>query len=102
MNKPHIHAEVIKAWADGAEIEVIHNTISDGWLPTDAPDWSLSCSYRVKPEPKPNTRQHLLVTCKDGRSIVFGPVTSSECTCDNLRLTFDGETNKLIKAEVLQ
>jgi hypothetical protein len=102
MNKPHIHAAVIKAWADGAEIEVIHNTISDGWLPTNAPDWSLSCSYRVKPEPQPNTRHHLFVSREYGRNILFGTATSSEHPCDNLRLTFDGETNKLIKAELLQ
>jgi hypothetical protein len=104
MKIPHIHADVIKAWADGAEIEVRYNTNtnSNGWLPADAPNWSLSCSYRVKPEPKQNTRYHLSVTCKDGRDIFFGGATSSEHQCDNLRLTFDGDTNKLIKAEVLK
>lgn len=24
MNKPHVHAELIKKWADGAEIETSH------------------------------------------------------------------------------
>jgi hypothetical protein len=103
MKTPHIHADVIKAWADGAEIEVSHNTTSNGWLPADAPNWSLSCSYRVKPKPKPNTVHHLFVTYEDGRNtlFVFGTATSSEHPCDNLRLTFDGETNKLIKSEIL-
>jgi hypothetical protein len=101
MKKPHIHADVIKAWADGAEIEICMNTF-DVWIPVAHPNWLPDMRYRVQPEPQPNTRHHLLVTCKDGRSIVFGPVTSSGCPCDNLRLTFDGETNKLIKAEVLK
>jgi hypothetical protein len=48
--QPHIHAEVIKAWADGAEIES-YRPISDRWLPCNSPQWLLNSRYRVKPEP---------------------------------------------------
>lgn len=51
MNKPHLHAEVIKAWADGAEIEYRHG---DGnyWreLINVAPSWGEAIQYRVKPK----------------------------------------------------
>lgn len=50
MNKPHKHAEVIKAWADGAEIELWCE--GDGlWLPCPGPSWDDSLEYRVKPHP---------------------------------------------------
>ena len=47
--KPHKHAEVIKAWADGASIEYFDS--DDGeWvtLPTLF-FWSEDCQYRIKP-----------------------------------------------------
>jgi hypothetical protein len=49
MNKPHVHAEVIKAWADGAEIEV---RLKDGeWELCNQPLWWGHHKYRVKPQP---------------------------------------------------
>jgi hypothetical protein len=101
MKTPHIHADVIKAWADGAEIEIYKDNF-DVWIPNAHPNWLSDMAYRVKPEPKQNTRHHFFVTCEDGRHILFGTATSSEHPCDNLRLTFDGDTNKMIKAEVLK
>ena len=65
MTKPHKHAEAIKAWADGKQIqwaEPICPTSSDplapgtpDWkdVPLDIPPtWSGSLLFRVKPEPK--------------------------------------------------
>jgi hypothetical protein len=52
--KPHVHAEVIKAWADGAEVQVS----TDGgctWADAAAPMFSYACLYRIKPEPKEPT-----------------------------------------------
>lgn len=52
--KPHVHAEVIKAWADGAEIEWKGNCVTDKWrsLAGDCyPHWHSHINYRVKPEP---------------------------------------------------
>ena len=46
--KPHKHAELIKAWADGAEIERL-SEIGD-WLPdNDTPEWLEDVTYRIKP-----------------------------------------------------
>jgi hypothetical protein len=51
VNKPHKHAELIKAWADGAEIEV-YNQIGDCWYSATVPLWDERNQYRIKPEPK--------------------------------------------------
>jgi len=50
--KPHKWAKEIKAWADGAEIEVKEGK-SDWWITPD-PNWSLhpNVEYRIKPQPK--------------------------------------------------
>lgn len=50
---PHVHAELIKAWADGAEIQVYNQnlkcwqTVSSEYL-----GWRHEAQYRIKPEPK--------------------------------------------------
>jgi hypothetical protein len=48
--KPHKHAEIIKAWADGAEIEALD---AGHWYKCNYPNWSERVQYRIKPEPKP-------------------------------------------------
>lgn len=50
MNKPHKHAEVIKAWADGAEIE-FYDVDTDRWCLIESPSWSKHGQYRIKPKP---------------------------------------------------
>lgn len=48
-NKPHKHAELIKKWADGAEIQYSENGRS--WSDClRTPSWNLDTQYRVKPE----------------------------------------------------
>lgn len=47
MGKPHKHAELIKAWADGAEIE-FYSDVSEMWLQTPEPVWASDLLYRVK------------------------------------------------------
>lgn len=50
MNKPHKHCEVIKAWADGAEIQVKDPALNR-WSPlTEHPCWYEDMQYRVKPK----------------------------------------------------
>jgi hypothetical protein len=49
--KPHKHADIIKSWADGAQIQVY---VDMGWRDIDRPTWSSQYEYRIKPdEPKP-------------------------------------------------
>lgn len=53
---PHKHAEVIKAWANGATIEARHLGAGGSWSSWRAfqdgetPHWNLPIEFRVKPE----------------------------------------------------
>lgn len=44
--KPHIHAAVIHAFADGAEVQVMTN---GEWRDCNYPDFDSSLGYRIKP-----------------------------------------------------
>ena len=97
MKTLHKHAELIKAWADGAEIEVEH--ISYGWVNAPSPRWLDHAVYRIKSEPKPDVVEQY-VAKKDSK---YGCVRIAEhWEKENLKLTFDGETGKLKAAEVLK
>jgi hypothetical protein len=52
VNKPHKHAEIIKAWADGAAIQCRMIDRGGHWIDSDDPHWLCTFEYRVKPEPK--------------------------------------------------
>lgn len=53
MGQPHKHAALIKAWADGAEIEVKNLSVQgDKWESVGLPFWRDYCDYRIKPIPK--------------------------------------------------
>ena len=94
MKTPHKHAELIKAWADGAKIEI--RTVSGKWVgyeDRDCPAWHELYEYRIKPEDR---KPDIVVSrwvYKDG--------STSHCSQSNVRYTFDGETGKLKSAEVL-
>lgn len=96
MKKPHKHAECIKAWADGAQIEFYDQRFSEHrWkLCGDSPVWDEMVQYRIKPEPKPDVVTLDSVQL-EGDEAFF---TLEE---PNLKLTWCGETGKLKSAEVL-
>ena len=97
--KPHKHAELIKAWADGHTIERLWNDYkgnSKGWLIDNEPDWSEFEEYRIKPEPKPDI-EYFYEFMRHGQGI-----KTIESNRANLKLIYDGETEKLKSAEVLK
>ena len=51
MTTRHKHADVIIAWANGAEIER-RDTPTKNWRPAPTPGWYEDCEYRVKPVKK--------------------------------------------------
>ena len=53
MGKPHKHAELIKAWADGAEIQFKFEHLAEWQTLNDVPRWDERIEYRIKPEPEP-------------------------------------------------
>ena len=102
MKRPHKHAEVIKAWADGATIEYLETMTSKDtfWVNAPMPKWSNETSYRVKPEPKPD-HVYYGVFDMDGSMSIESCFTKVNDEGDEIKLTFDGKTGKLKAAEVL-
>ena len=105
MKKPHRHAELIKAWADGAEIEFRTKNAQELWALMDEPCWHLAwLEFRIKPEPKPDIvyygvfdEKHILIH----NVIIDSCFTRLSGSSDHIKVTFDGETGKLKSAEVL-
>ena len=88
----HKHVELIKAWADGAEIE--YRDLDAPWHVRPNPSWLGSGEYRIKPEPKPDYSN-------DWHAVAGGVSQVEHWRKGNLLLTFDGETGKLKSAEVI-
>ncbi len=100
--KPHKHAELIKAWADGAAIEY-RWTGTEKWEDCVYPQWHEEAEYRIKHQPKPDRYKCYLAL--EGRIYSEGdshPFAASGYVMPNLQLTFDGETGELKSAEVLK
>jgi len=100
----HKHTEIIKAWADGAEIEsrtlCTHAGNSNQWHETTNPAWNNNnLDFRIKPETKPDYITFLTFT-KNGWS--EAPISCYVRNSERaLKLTHDGETGKLKSTEVL-
>jgi hypothetical protein len=90
--KPHKYAELIKAWADGATIQVKYRDDAQYWVDRDNPIWHPDNQYRIKPEPKPDVVRYAVVS---GTMI---------CQQDfhNVRAIFDGETGELKSVEMIK
>lgn len=95
MKTPHKHAELIKAWADGEEIEK-RDSYCPVWVVVEQPVWNLDSEYRIKPEPKPDR-----VIIPDLVTVWVHDEHQDYYLKGELKLTFDGETGKLKSAEVL-
>ncbi len=102
MKTPHKHAALIKAWADGATIEVAipKNQTSadygrfDAWMETKAPEWNPRKQYRVKPNPD-------VVRYVGVSSLVASWGSISPTKADNVMIIFDGETGAVKDIQLL-
>lgn len=77
MTKPHKWAKEIKAWADGAEIEMRVSNINPWKDAGKGIDWDNYCEYRIKPQPK--EPQYLYVYKAVGGEIMLESKLSSYC-----------------------
>ena len=102
MTTSHPHAEVLRAIADGKKVECRTNA------PCIWQDASIDLQFRnpmtyphsewrVKPEKKPDIKVKVPLVQMNESVIVLGYYANP-----NITLTFDGETGKLIKAEVIK
>lgn len=87
----HKHSELIKAWADGAQIQGKSEHVE--WHDLRHPSWDKSWQYRIKPEPKPDIVVERCIASWTGVSTNL---------CPNIRVVFCGETGKLKSAKVLK
>ena len=106
---PHVHAELIKAWAEGAAIQRYNKTLQQ-WGDCDSTmlDWNPVANYRVKPEPKPDV---VMYCCIDKKQYNNGHPYASVSwitnanpdllKTDNVMFVFDGETGALKDCQVL-
>ena len=98
----HIHHDLIVAWAKGAIIE--NESEGKFWAISSfgGPCWDPNTIYRIKPEPKPDSVCYHHATFEtNGASYVSCDFSYKRAACDNLKLTYDGETGKLKSAEIL-
>ena len=97
----HKHADLIHAWADGAQIQWLDSNC-DWCNIACTPSWSTETTYRIKPMPKPDVVRNITVEATVRCGEEFVQVFKSGKYCfPNLRLTFDGETGNLKSAEVI-
>ena len=104
--KPHKHAELIKAWADGAEIQVRAGNNCSWSDAGETPRRVDSLQYRIKPEPKPDVVRYLICapnkyTTHYWLEVELLPPLSADWKTV-MRITRDSETNELKSAEVLK
>jgi len=99
--KPHKHAELIKAWADGAEIERFSKSIRT-WEPNLDPTWHDDYEYRIKPEPKPDVDVKEHIQLHHFQNSPHPTVVGDRTKIPNILFRFDGETGELKSAEVLK
>lgn len=73
---PHVHAEVIKAWADGKPVEWREDPLQN-WRLIESPGFIKDYEYRIKPEEVVD----YTVVLSDGRpGVVF--TSTIECLVD--------------------
>ena len=97
----HKHADLIHAWADGAQIQ--HHHGEDRWDDISTPRWLEGHNYRIKPEPIPDI---VKVFYLESNSLVGLRFSESFVNIDTrgknrIRCAFDGVTGQLKSAEVL-
>ena len=96
--KPHKHAELIKAWADGSEVEF--KSKADGqWRLMDSDCAWLECyQYRIKPTPiKIDVVMFQHIRLSPRGNILAHPDEKA-----NIKYIFDGETRQVKSVEVLK
>ena len=94
----HKHADLIKAWADGAQIQVkAHKSV---WEDRENPLWDADSEYRIKPEPDVIKIFYLESNPMLGLrfSEEINPVQEKT---KRIRCTVDGETYILKAVEML-
>jgi hypothetical protein len=89
------HADLIKEWAEGAEIE-FKDFMGNWIIAAENILWHENTEYRIKIEKKPDIT---LFFCASVTSARYGAEIRDPL--HNISVTFDGDTHKPIKVDIL-
>lgn len=91
---PHLHADLIIAWAQGETIEYLDEEDGEFYY-TDKPSWDVRTVYRVKPEKK-------IQVCVDKNStLIYRSSDGIVFVVEKSGIQITIEDGKLVKVEVL-
>ena len=100
----HKHADLIHAWADGAQIQS-RNSNYEPWKDNCLPIWAQDTEYRIKPMPKPDIVIRFYLESNPLVGHRFSEVYTDNDLVNKhscIKCTFDGETKTLKAVEVLK
>ena len=103
--KPHKHADLIKAWADGAQIECKNSQTENEWLRVINPNWDERYEYRVwqkNMEIADVIEYFRAIRQKTTGAISFGCTSEGVGNHTNLKIVFDGETGQPKSVELVK
>jgi len=101
MKNKRPHSKLIKAWANGALIQF--KTEAGGWEDCwgNQPAWDEYQEYRIKPD-TPDADETLTMYAWANLHDLEIDLTPDQHSLDNLRLMFDRQHGRLLKAEVIK
>ena len=94
MSTKNVHADLIHAWANGAKIQRFFPD-TGLWVDIDDPLWVPSFQYRIKPSNQVRYGQ-----VSYDRQIIH-IVNENPLPRNQLKITFDGDSDKIIAVEIL-
>ena len=93
----HKHAELIKMWLDGEEVEYHTGHTQYWWTVNNLECFTRDFEFRIKSEPKPDTHNHYRFSIHTRTLTEVLPGERGD-----LWVTICGETGKLKRAKVLE
>lgn len=75
---PRKHSELIKKWADGAEIQINHE---GNWLNVSFPVWNDDYNYRLKPEEPPLVERECKIVLSHSAGVFLYAAAPDEANC---------------------
>lgn len=102
---PHRWQNEIIAWANGETIECRYKDIhaDNNWFRVTSPKWNHDeLEFRIEPEHKPPVHLYAQIFWSENmEAYLCSALAYFRHDTDNLRITFDPNTNKIIAAEAL-
>ena len=93
-SKMRPHADLIIAWAKGAEIQFF-NELTKLWYDDDEPSWSEICAYRVKPKSVPDVIRYMYIGKTPDKDL---EVDKNDA---NIMVVLDGSTGEVKSVQKL-